>query len=50
MDVYVRFSRKPVARTLEDTRSGVVVDVDSGDELVGVELLGAMAVRNGSRG
>jgi uncharacterized protein YuzE len=39
---YVRFSKKPVAKTLCEDRPGAVVtiDLDSRGEVVGVELLG----------
>ncbi|MBW0090513.1 DUF2283 domain-containing protein [Pseudonocardia sp. KRD-184] len=43
-DVYVRYQDKPVARTLEDTRAGITVDLDEDGEVVGVELLAASAV------
>lgn len=43
-DVYVRYSNKPVARTLDDTRAGITVDLDEAGEVVGVELLGGVSV------
>ena len=39
---YVRFSKRPVAKTLSEDKTGAVVaiDLDSRGEVVGVELLG----------
>lgn len=43
-DVYVRYQDKPVARTLDDTRAGITVDLDENGEVVGIELLAAKGV------